>query len=221
MLGCAACLGLRWSSRVFFPPSSSWRSRSARGPRLKPRTPRRPVSVSWFLDDRHNLINWNILQFANNAAWKGNSEAVDLSGAGEPEVSFQSVLGEIGGLAPNFLILLLPSCFDLNFCPKAASVALRRAQPDFQPVVLVSSVIAQQKGMVIVVHHKNIHVPVVVEIREGCSSAHVQFTEDRTADLTDLVEAVVRALLPKKEILHRGQTSRVFLVLEGAAARGE
>jgi len=83
------------------------------------------------------------------------------------------VRGEIAGLAGDALRLHLRSISQEPARADCAAVALRALQTDFQPMIARWGIVAQQGGRLIPVHDENVQVPIIVEVAEGASAAHV------------------------------------------------
>src|SRR5581483_3787397 len=98
-----------------------------------------------------------------------------------------------------------------------AAVTSCALETNLDPVVLASSPVVEQHGRLLVVHHQDIHVPVVVIIRKRRAASPMLFAEHRAADRAHIEEASLGALLPEQVVFHGQQAPCVRWIFERAS----
>jgi hypothetical protein len=93
---------------------------------------------SLFLDG-HGLIGGQILELADDATRETDREPINLLRLTQA-MGLKRILREIGGLAADFLPLLVASRLDLDFRAEAAPFALGAVEANLQPGTLSSPV---------------------------------------------------------------------------------
>src|SRR3954453_20855391 len=82
--------------------------------------------------------------------------------------------------------------------PNRTAIRLNADQLDLKPSIFARDVIAQQRWRFVHVHHKNIHVAVVVEVSERTAPARVRCADSASGFLDQFLESPVAQVAKDK-----------------------
>src|SRR5580698_1337850 len=116
---------------------------------------------------------------------------VNRCGGAETKVETRIVCGDVARLAHGFLDMNFAAAANGDSASEGAAIAFGSVQADLDPVVVGRSVIAQERGRLILIHDENVEVAVIVEVAECATAADVAGVEGGLGLFGDLYECSV------------------------------
>ena len=110
---------------------------------LRPVTLPRPDSLPF--DDRHVTVNFQSSVNLNTSAGPADFKAIDMILVTEPEMNVRVVEGQVAGAPLIHSDLAAVARFQCHFCSDGRSLASFSEQSNAQPVILVVTLVFEQR----------------------------------------------------------------------------
>jgi hypothetical protein len=122
--------------------------------------------------DGNNPVTLKVRQLGRNTAWPENLDCINGRMWAQAKMETRVLSGLIAHAALPLIVKDEISRGYFQSCTNAISIGPRADQQDLQPVVGISSIIAQKLRSLAIVVHENVEVAVIIEVADRGSPAH-------------------------------------------------